>query len=114
MVPYTLGSSLKKRMQSAEDHFNKLVGEKRVRVVEAGGDRIIHLLGRNDPWSSEHSCGDKSCIPCGSRAWLKEQKSQAKRSGETLPKGLLDKSAPQCRRKAVSTHYSVLTASTWG
>ena len=36
LVPYMLGSSLNKRIQMAEDSFNTLVGEHRVRVVEAG------------------------------------------------------------------------------
>ena len=97
LVPYTLGSTLKKRIQRVEDNFNALVGEHRVRIVEAGGDRIIHLLGRNDPWVGDQGCGDAQCVPCRSRQWLKEQKAEARKAGESLSKGLLSKSAPQCR-----------------
>ena len=66
---------------------------------EAGGDRLIHLLGRNDPWAAETMCGDRSCVPCGSRLWLKEAKAEARKSGTKLPAGLIQSTAPQCRRE---------------
>ena len=99
VVPYSIGSTLKKRMQKVEDEFAQVVKAERVRMVEAGGDRLIHVLGRNDPWASETTCGDKSCVPCGSRLWLREAKLEAKKSGTKLPEGLIQKTAPQCRRE---------------
>ena len=45
LVPFTIGSKLKNRIQEAEDEFAKLVGGGKVRVVERGGDLLSHLLG---------------------------------------------------------------------
>ena len=49
MVPYTPGSSLRTKMQEAEDSFARLLRTRKVRVVESGGQKLVHMLGRNDP-----------------------------------------------------------------
>ena len=80
LVPYTMGSKLKNSMQKTEDEFRLLVGGPRVRLVEQGGDILSHLLGRNDPWASRRTCGDKQCVPCRSRVWLQSQQKEAKKN----------------------------------
>ena len=68
-----------------EDEFARMVKADKVRMVEAGGDRLIHVLGHNDPWATETVCGDKTCIPCGSRLWLRETTLEAKRVEPSCP-----------------------------
>ena len=64
VVPYTLGSALQKRMQEVEDEFLRLVCTRRVRMTEAGGMKLIHTLGQNDPWSHLRVCDDPKCPTC--------------------------------------------------
>ena len=82
LVPYTMGSKLHQEIQTAEDDFCKLTGCDRVRVVEKGGDVLINLVGRNDPWASRRCCTDKACPTCSSRRQLSEMTKRAKKEGE--------------------------------
>ena len=102
MVPYTQGSSLQKVIQAAENNFNTTVGCKPVRVIERGGAKLIHLLGRNDPWSAQSRCSDVKCPPCNSRFWLKEQTKLARQEKSELPKDLETKTSPLCRREGMN------------
>ena len=99
LVPYTVGSTLKDSMQRAEDMYTEVLQVDRVRIVEKGGDSLINLLGRNDPWGSRRTCSDPKCPACQSRKMLQELKKDAKKSGAELPKGLIVKTSPQCRRE---------------
>ena len=97
LVNYTVGSALKSKVQSAEDQFAKMTGGGRVRVLEKGGQVLIDLLGRNDPWASRRTCADPGCQPCQSRTWLVEKKKAARRDGKDLPACLLTRTSHQCR-----------------
>ena len=100
LVPFTLGSTLKNMVQRSDREFVQLVGGgKPVRVVEKGGDKLINTLGRNDPWGGDMSCQDETCVPCGSRRWIREERKLARSRGEKLPDNLLTKSSNQCRRE---------------
>ena len=70
LVPYSVGSTLMKRMQEAEDRLATVLGGGRVRMIEKGGDVLSHLLTRNDPWASRQTCTDTSCETCNSWTWL--------------------------------------------
>ena len=89
LVPYTVGSKLKKTMQDVEDKYSALIGGKRVRVIEKGGDSLINLLGRNDPWASKRICTDKDCMPYKSRVWLNEEKKASRKNKIKLPEVLI-------------------------
>ena len=108
LVPFTDGSALQKSMQCAEDSFSKLVGADRVRVIEKGGDVLINLLGRNDPWGSKRSCTDNTCATCASRRWIGEQQKEARKTRTALPKALITSSSTQCRQEGCN--YSVQCA----
>ena len=99
LVPFTVGGTLQRMVQSAEDSYVDLIGGDRVRVIEKGGDTLLNLLGRNDPWSARRSCTDQGCPSCESRRWLQELKKTAKKSGSTLPKALIQSTSQQCRRE---------------
>ena len=58
LVPFTVGGALQKLVQCAEDSYVDLIGGERIRVIEKGGDTLLNLLGRNDPWSAKRSCTD--------------------------------------------------------
>ena len=99
LVPYSVGGILQKKVQNAENSFVEIVGGECVRVVEKGGETLLNMLGRNDPWSSRRSCTDKDCPSCSSRRWLQEMKKEAKKTGTTLPSALLQSTSQQCRRE---------------
>ena len=114
LVPYTVGSKLKKTIQEAEDKYSDLIGGKRVRVIEKGGDSLINLLGRNDPWASKRVCTDKDCMPCTSRTWLNEEKKMAKKNKTKLPEVLTTKTSNQCRREGVNYSLQCLDCAIQG
>ena len=62
-----------------------------MRVIEKGGDSLINLLGRNDPWTNKRLCTDDGCMPCASRAWLNEEKKAAQKNKTKLPEVLKTK-----------------------
>ena len=103
LVPFTMDSVLQKSVQAAEDSYLEVVGGDRVRVVEKGGDQLIHLLGRNDPWASRRSCNDPRCATCDSRRLLGEMTKEARKQGAApLPEALITSTSPQCRREGVN------------
>ena len=60
-------------------------------MVESGGDKLVNLLSRNDPWSSKRVCKDQGCTPCKTRLWIREQEKEVKQAKEKLPELLLRK-----------------------
>ena len=102
LIPYTKGAVLQKMMQRRDDQLTEMTGSRRVRVVESGGDKLVHLLRRNDPGSTKRFCKDKACTPCGTRAWLVEKKKDTREMKEKLPKILISKTSRQCRREGVN------------
>ena len=102
LVPYTMGSGLQKTVQASEDKFSTMTGGYRIRVVEKGGEKLAHLLCRNDPWAAQRVCPDKECVTCLSKVWLREQKKAARKSGQKLPEVLLKSTSNQCRRESLT------------
>ena len=102
MVPYTVGEGLRKCVQDAEYTFSRLTGSQRVRVVEEGGDKLSNLLCRNDPWAAKRTCPDPRCVMCSSRVWLAQQKKEAKKTGQSLPRVLIQKTSNQCHREGTT------------
>ena len=102
LVDYSVGSRLKSMVQKTEDQFAEMVGGGRVRVLEKGGDVLVNILGRNNPWAAKRSCKDPTCHPCKSRAWITEQKKVARREKMDLPECLLTRSSHQCRREGAN------------
>ena len=102
LVPFSIGSELQIAVQKAEDAFSGLLGAPRVRVVEKGGDTLINLLGRNDPWASKDRCPDPACTVCNSRPWLQQQKKEAMKGGQKLPKELVKETSTLCTREAAN------------
>ena len=109
MVPFTPGSGLKKSIQRAEDDYCAATGSKRIRVIERGGSRLLDLLGRNDPWASQRTCGDEACVTCTSRTWIRERTKEAKKRGEELPAAMLKSGSHQCRREGLNYSLQCLT-----
>ena len=105
LVPFTVESQLQKLVQQAEDTFSGMLRCPRVRVVEQGGDSLIKLLGRNNPWTSKWACTDKDCMVCKSRTWIQFQAKEARKAGGSLPNELVAETSTQCRREG--TNYCV-------
>ena len=99
LVPYTVGSRLRTKVQNADDALTALLGSRKVRLVESGGDKLVHLLSRNDPWAAKRVCKDSSCVPCASRTWLREKEKECKKMKEKMPELLITKTSTQCRRE---------------
>ena len=101
-VPYSIDSKCKSMIQAAEDAYSSMMGCKRINVVEAGGSKLINVLGKNNPWESQMYCTDNSCVTCTLRAWLKEQEKTAKQNGTSMPKFTLKVGSTLCRREGVN------------
>ena len=101
-VPFTPGSVLKDAIQKIDEDFCKLVKSRKIRVIEAGGDKLINLLGRNDPWSNQRVCDDSECPPCTTRTWINEERKEAKKANQKLPTILETKTNHNCRRESLN------------
>ena len=99
LVPFSVGSALQREVQEVEDDFVAMTGCQRGRVVEQGGDKLVNLLGRQDPWASKRVCPDPECPACLSRTWLRQQKSAAKKSGVELPGGPGDQNKQHVQKR---------------
>ena len=60
--PVTPGGELRRRIQQRYDEFARLHRVPRVRVVERGGTKLVHRLGRSDPWADSHWQGEVSAL----------------------------------------------------
>ena len=49
-VPFTPGSRLKTKLQTADDILSQTMDAPRVRFVERGGQSVIEEVGSNNPW----------------------------------------------------------------
>ena len=115
LVPYTVGSLLKDKVQEVEDNFRKAVGSmERVRVVEKGGDVLGHLLCRNDPWASKQTSGNSFCVTCRGCTWLQDQQKEARKNGTKLPDVLEKKTSHQCRREGCNYSLQCLDCALGG
>ena len=101
-VPFTVGSMLRDRVQKVENEYADLLGCRRIRVVEGGGDKIIHLLGRNNPWAAQQMCSDQSCKTCRSRTWIREQEKVARKEKTRPPKIMVKPGSSLCRREGAN------------
>ena len=105
MVPFTPGSTLRDMMQDADKNYCSMIRSRPIRIMEKGGDKLINILGRNDPWANSRVCDDDSCPTCMTQTWLKEEKKQAKKDKQDLPEQLLQKTSHQCRREG--SNYTI-------
>ena len=56
-----------------------------VRFVKKGGDRLMKLVGRVNPWSKDTFCVRIDCLPCRGRVQIlkeAENRTMAKVTGE--------------------------------
>ena len=63
--PFTPNSSLRKRLQEAEELISN-TNVCRIKMVERSGPTIGDLLIRKTPWLKDH-CGRKNCAPCDTK-----------------------------------------------
>ena len=101
-------------MQKAEDNYCLATGAKRIRMIERGGSRLLDLLGRNDPWAQQRTCGDVNCVTCLSRTWIKEKTKEAKKRKEEVPPGMLKAGSHQCRHEGLNYSLQCLTCLSGG
>ena len=59
LVPFSVGSVLQRAVKEAEDDYRNLIGGPRVWVLEKGGDTLVNILGKNDPWATGRPCTDE-------------------------------------------------------
>ena len=79
-IPYTPDSNLCRALQKQDDKFAALHRGPRIWFVERLGPTIQDELSRSDPWAADYICGNQECLPCRSRAIIKEEK-KLKRAG---------------------------------
>ena len=61
-VPYTVGSTLAKRMREAENNMQEMTGF-RIKIVERSGTKLEDLLVKADPWKGK-DCEREKCLLC--------------------------------------------------
>ena len=105
LVPFTPGSLLKSAIQEEDRKYCSMIKSRPVRVMELGGNKLINVLGRNDPWAATRVCDDPACPTCRTRSWLKEERRKAKQDGQKMPPKLLQRTSHQCRREG--SNYTV-------
>ena len=101
-VPYTVRSRLRERIQKVEEEYARLLGCRKVRVVEGGGDKLINLLGRNNPWAAQQVCSDGTYKTCSSRTWIREQLKAARKEKAKPPKHMVSPGSSLCRREGAN------------
>ena len=80
-VPNTKNSELCKRIQAAEDQLSMATRTKKIRIIERGGQRLIHALSRTDPGQNDRTCQRNNCKNCQGRLQIKEMIQQQKDQG---------------------------------
>ena len=61
-IDYTAHSELANRIRTRLRKLEE-VGHVKIKIVEKAGDKIVDLLHKSNPWSSEH-CGRSDCLVC--------------------------------------------------
>ena len=61
-VPYTSHSELATRLKANEEKMEGMTGY-RMKVVEKGGNKLVDLLNKANPWASQE-CGRNRCMLC--------------------------------------------------
>ena len=102
LVPFTPGSILKDAIQKADDDYCNLIKSRRIRVIESGGEKLMNLLSRNDPWANSRVCDDQECPTCSTRTWIKEERKKARRDNQKLPTLLETNTNHNCRREGLN------------
>ena len=62
-VPATPGGELAREVQEADDRLREDTKERRVKVVERGGETLREKLCRNNPWG-DVKCKRERCMCC--------------------------------------------------
>ena len=101
-VPFTIGSTLKNRIQKTDDEYSMVLSCKRIRVIECGGDKLVHVLGKSNPWAARQVCDDTGCKTCSSRTWIKEYVKAARKEKVKVPKFLARPGSTMCRREGAN------------
>ena len=62
-VPAMPDGELARQIQEADDRMREGSGDRRVKVVERGGETLMSKLCRNNPWGSRR-CERDNCLYC--------------------------------------------------
>ena len=62
-VPYTDNSKLQKMLQEKDNEFIRGGSQKRIKFVERGGQSLVQILGRSNPWQGR-GCNRGECFQC--------------------------------------------------
>jgi hypothetical protein len=73
-VPYTIGSTLAKRMREAEEKLMGITGYK-LKIVERGGTKLEDLLHRADPCQGQ-DCSRAGCLLCETKQYTGKNTTQ--------------------------------------
>ena len=101
-VPFTVGSVLKNLIQRKDDEHCRLMNSRRDQGCGGRGNKLIHILGKNDPWSARQTCDDSYCVTCISRTWIREQHKTARKNKEKVPAIMVKPGSNMCRREGIN------------
>ena len=62
-VPATPEGELARKIQESDDKLRESTGERKMKVVERGGESLREQLCRNNPWGNR-KCGREQCLIC--------------------------------------------------
>lgn len=78
-VPFTKESRLRKRLQVIDDTIGESTRSPGLRFIErCGGQTIIDLLGRSNPWAKDLRCPREKCLPCAGKDILAREEEERK------------------------------------
>ena len=110
MVPYTPDSRLCTRLQETEDQFACATKTRKMKMVEKGGTRLVHLLSNTDPGKNDRVCGRQECKCCRTRMRIKEMIKNKKEQGLCTKKDEKKwKSISNCRREGIVYRTDCIT-----
>ena len=73
-IPFTPNSTLKSRLQEADDILSATLRRPRVKFVENAGVSTVTDIGRPNPWAAEVWCSRKDFLVCQGRSIIAAEK----------------------------------------
>ena len=102
LVPHTPGSKLCTKLQEVENQIALATNSPKIRMVEKGCNKLVHILERTDPDQNEIYCGRSECQSCLGRQCVQEMLKYMKSRGQPT-KDATKKwaSVANCRREGI-------------
>ena len=106
-IPYTEDSTLRRKLQEADDRLREETNSPAVKFVERCGDStLMDILSRSNLWIKEWNCRRKECLPCKGRFMLANEEAERpepKPGSPALPRPSQEQvtASPKCTSEGI-------------